>query len=181
MRANCSDGCAASTRVASRIERHGRYPDIIEFLALMVERGGSDLHLCAGSQPMIRLHGDLIPASDKVMDAETCRELIFSVFTENQRARFEETWELDFALMVNGLGRFRCQCSLQPRFVSRRPSAIFPMRFPSIDDLVLPPDREEALHAGAGIGPGDGNHRLWEKRQRWLRWWRRSIREPLRV
>ena len=46
-------------------------PDIIEFLALVVERGGSDLHLCAGSQAMIRLHGDLVPASDQVLDAET--------------------------------------------------------------------------------------------------------------
>ena len=82
-------------------------PDIIEYLALTVERGGSDLHLCAGSQPMIRLHGDLVPATDQVMDAETCRELIYSIFTENQRARFEENLELDFALMITDLGRFR--------------------------------------------------------------------------
>src|SRR5271168_1060840 len=81
--------------------------DILQFLALTVERGGSDLHLCADSPPMMRLHGDLVPLSDMVFDKETCRELIYSIFTENQRARFEETLELDFALMVTGLGRFR--------------------------------------------------------------------------
>jgi len=113
-------------------------PDIIEFLALTVERGGSDLHLCAGSQPMVRLHGDLIPASDTVMDAETVRELIYSIFTENQRARFEETWELDFALMVKGLGRFRSNAHYSRGSVEATFRHI-PDTIPSIDALGLPP------------------------------------------
>jgi len=113
-------------------------PDIIEFLALTVERGGSDLHLCAGSQAMIRLHGDLVPASDQVLDAETVRELIYSIFTENQRARFEETWELDFALMVSGLGRFRSNAHYSRGAVEATFRHI-PDTIPSIDDLGLPP------------------------------------------
>jgi twitching motility protein PilT len=113
-------------------------PDIIEFLALTVERGGSDLHLCAGSQPMVRLHGDLVPASDKVLDAETCRELIYSIFTENQRARFEETWELDFAVMINGLGRFRANAHYSRGSVEAAFRHI-PDHIPSIDTLGLPP------------------------------------------
>jgi len=113
-------------------------PDIIEYLALAVERGGSDLHLCAGSQPMARLHGDLVPVSDQVLDAETCRELIYSVFTENQRARFEETWELDFALVVKGLGRFRSNAHYSRGAVEAAFRHI-PDTIPSIDDLGLPP------------------------------------------
>jgi twitching motility protein PilT len=113
-------------------------PDIIEFLALTVERGGSDLHLCVGSQPMVRLHGDLVAVSDKVLDAETCRELIYSIFTENQRARFEETWELDFALMVKGLGRFRSNAHYSRGAVEATFRHI-PDAIPSIDDLGLPP------------------------------------------
>src|SRR5476651_1973459 len=113
-------------------------PDVIEFLALTVERGGSDLHLCAGSAPMIRLHGDLIPASDTILDMETCRELIYSIFTENQRARFEETWELDFALMVKGLGRFRANAHYSRGAVEATFRHI-PDNIPSIDDLGLPP------------------------------------------
>ncbi|HEV3273094.1 MAG TPA: type IV pilus twitching motility protein PilT [Candidatus Methylacidiphilales bacterium] len=113
-------------------------PDIIEFLAITVERGGSDLHLCVGSQPMVRLHGDLVPVSDKVLNAETCRELIYSIFTENQRARFEETWELDFALMVKGLGRFRSNAYYSRGAVEATFRHI-PDTIPSIDDLGLPP------------------------------------------
>ena len=113
-------------------------PDIIEYLTLTVERGGSDLHLCAGSQPMARLHGVLVPVSDDVLDAETCRELIYSIFTENQRARFEETWELDFALMVKGLGRFRSNAHYSRGAVEAAFRHI-PDTIPSIDDLGLPP------------------------------------------
>ena len=112
--------------------------DIIEFLAFTVERGGSDLHLCVGSQPMMRLHGDLVPVSDKVLDTETCRELIYSIFTENQRARFEETWELDFAVMVKGLGRFRSNAHYSRGAVEATFRHI-PDAIPSIDDLGLPP------------------------------------------
>jgi twitching motility protein PilT len=112
-------------------------PDIIEYLALVVERGASDLHLCAGSQPMARLHGVLVPVSDQVLDAETCRELIYSIFTENQRARFEETWELDFALMVKGLGRFRSNAHYSRSAVEATFRHI-PDTIPSIGDLGLP-------------------------------------------
>jgi twitching motility protein PilT len=113
-------------------------PDIIEFLAVVVERGGSDLHLCADSQPMVRMHGDLLPISDTIIDKETCRELIYSIFTENQRARFEETWELDFALMIKGLGRFRANAHYSRGAVEAAFRHI-PDAIPSIDDLGLPP------------------------------------------
>jgi twitching motility protein PilT len=112
-------------------------PDIIEFLALTVERGGSDLHICANSQPMIRLHGDLVPVTDRVLDTEECRELIYSIFTENQRARFEETWELDFALMIKDLGRFRSNAHYSRGAVEATFRHI-PDKVPSIDELGLP-------------------------------------------
>lgn len=112
--------------------------DIIQFLALTVERGGSDLHLCANSQPMMRLHGNLVPLSDEILSAEMCRELIYSIFTENQRARFEETLELDFALMVEKLGRFRANAHYS-RGAVEATFRYIPDSIPSIDRLGLPP------------------------------------------
>jgi len=112
--------------------------DIIQLLALVVERGGSDLHLCSNSQPMVRLHGDLVPLAETVLDADGCRDLIYSIFTENQRARFEETLELDFALMVTNLGRFRCNAHYSRGTVEATFRHI-PDNIPSIDTLGLPP------------------------------------------
>lgn len=112
--------------------------DIIQFLALTVERGGSDLHLCADSQPMMRLHGDLVPLAELIFTAEVCRELVYSVFTENQRARFEETLELDFALKVDKLGRFRANAHYSRGCVEATFRHI-PDTIPSLDVLHLPP------------------------------------------
>ena len=112
--------------------------DIIQFLALTVERGGSDLHLCANSQPMARIHGDLLPLSETVFDAEICRELIYSIFSENQRARFEETLELDFALMIDRLGRFRANAHYSRGAVEATFRHI-PDLVPPLDTLGLPP------------------------------------------
>jgi twitching motility protein PilT len=81
--------------------------DLIRFLAETVRRGASDLHLCGNSAPMIRLHGILIPLDNIILSPEACREAIYGIFTEGQRSNFEENWELDFALVIKGLGRFR--------------------------------------------------------------------------
>jgi len=112
--------------------------DIVQFLAQTVERGGSDLHLCANSQPMVRIHGDLIPLAETMLDADTCRELIYSIFTESQRARFEETQELDFALMIEHLGRFRANAHYS-RGVVEATFRHIRDEIPSIDTLGLPP------------------------------------------
>jgi twitching motility protein PilT len=112
--------------------------DIIQFLSATVQNGASDLHLCAGSAPMMRLHGVLSPLADVILDAETCRDLIYGIFTENQRARFEENWELDFALVVKGLGRFRSNAHYS-RGVVEATFRHIPETIPSLDSLGLPP------------------------------------------
>ncbi len=124
--------------------------DIIQYLALTIQHEGSDLHLCVGSQPMARVHGNLVPLSDTVLDAETCREMIYSIFTENQRARFEETLELDFALMVNNLGRFRGNANYSRGMVEATFRYIRD-QIPTLDSLGLPPIVKQLCTLEQGI------------------------------
>ncbi len=84
-----------------------RTHDLIEYLFMVIERGGSDLHISANSPPMGRFSGVLEPVNDEVLDVADLRELIFGVLKENQRAELEQKWELDFAIQVENLGRFR--------------------------------------------------------------------------
>jgi twitching motility protein PilT len=112
--------------------------DIVELLGQTVVRGASDLHLCAGSPPMVRIYGDLAPIGVEVLDTESCRELIYSIFTENQRARFEETWELDFAVVVEGQGRFRGNAHYSRGAVEATFRHI-PNVIPPLESLGLPP------------------------------------------
>lgn len=81
--------------------------DLIEYLAMVIEREGSDLHLSSGAPPMARIHGVLQPLTDELMDSNDTRELILNVLKESQRAKLEHEWELDFAVQVENLGRFR--------------------------------------------------------------------------
>ena len=84
-----------------------RTHDLIEYLFMVIEQGGSDLHLSANSPPMARVHGLLQPLTEDVLDVADLRELIFGVLKESQRAELEQAWELDFAIQVENLGRFR--------------------------------------------------------------------------
>lgn len=81
--------------------------DITEYLRETVARGGSDLHLCAGAPACVRINGMILRLDEEILDPETARGLILDTLTESQRAILEQEWELDYALHVEGVGRFR--------------------------------------------------------------------------
>ncbi len=81
--------------------------DLVTLLSQAVSQGGSDLHISVDAPPMARVHGRLVPLADRALTVDFCRDLVIGILTESQRARLEEEWELDFALQVEGLGRFR--------------------------------------------------------------------------
>ena len=82
-------------------------PDIVDLLRDAVRSGASDVHLCCGLPPAMRVRGDIVSCSDRVLDRRECREVILGILTDSQRARLERDLELDFGLQVDGTGRFR--------------------------------------------------------------------------
>ncbi|OYW78155.1 MAG: hypothetical protein B7Z37_00505 [Verrucomicrobia bacterium 12-59-8] len=81
--------------------------DLIEYLTMVKGQGGSDLHLSVGAAPTVRIFGQLQPLTDEILDIGDVRDLVFGVLKETQRAKLEQDWELDFAIQVENLGRFR--------------------------------------------------------------------------
>jgi twitching motility protein PilT len=81
--------------------------DLIDFLVLAAEKGASDLHLTAGAPPMMRVAGVIQPLTEETLSAEDTRKLVVDALKEAQRAKLENDWQLDFALQVDDLGRFR--------------------------------------------------------------------------
>lgn len=81
--------------------------DLVDLLTLTRQLGGSDLHLSIGAPPVARIDGVLTPLSDAPVEAKRCRELVLAVLTESERSRLEKDWELDFAIQVREIGRFR--------------------------------------------------------------------------
>lgn len=106
-------------------------------LKMMVEKNASDLHLKAGSPPMLRIDGELEPAIPQVLPPNAIRKIIESMITEQQKAKLVAERELDFAYSVPGLARFRCNAYFQ-RNSWALAVRIIPSRPFSIDELGLP-------------------------------------------
>jgi twitching motility protein PilT len=81
--------------------------DITEYLQQTVALGGSDLHLSAWAPACVRVNGSIIPLDQDLLDPATVRDLILDTLSESQRATLEEELELDYALQIEGVGRFR--------------------------------------------------------------------------
>jgi twitching motility protein PilT len=90
----------------------------LDYLKILVERKGSDLHLTAGLHAAIRVNGTLVPLEEhERLNPQLAKDLIFSILTEEQIRSFESDpqnrMELDFGYGVQGLGRFRCNVHRQ--------------------------------------------------------------------
>jgi twitching motility protein PilT len=79
-----------------------------DLLRTTVEMNASDLHVTANTPPQVRVHGDLQRLPMPELTPSDTKQLVYSVLTDAQKKRFEETQELDFSFGVRGLARFRC-------------------------------------------------------------------------
>jgi len=84
-----------------------RKNDLIDFLVLANQQGASDLHLTAGAPAMIRVAGVVQPLTEEALSPEDTRRLVIDILKEGQRAKLENDWQIDFALQVGDLGRYR--------------------------------------------------------------------------
>ena len=105
---------------------------------MAVERGASDLHLKVGSFPMLRLRGQLTPASeDHRLDHDEMVAIADVVLPAGARDTFKDNHEVDLAYSVAGLGRFRCN-TFQQRGTIGIVFRVIPMDVLTIDQLLLP-------------------------------------------
>jgi twitching motility protein PilT len=79
-----------------------------ELLKKTVEMNGSDLHLTTDTPPQVRVHGELERLNEPVLTPSETKALVYSVLTDTQKKRFEESNELDFSFGIRGMARFRC-------------------------------------------------------------------------
>ena len=81
--------------------------DLLELLRKTVRDGASDLHLTVGARPSYRLHGHIVPLEYPLLDAATLRGMLDGQMNPEQRRRFDENHDLDFAIEFENLARFR--------------------------------------------------------------------------
>src|SRR5262249_12124701 len=107
-------------------------------LEKMIAARASDLHLKAGTPPVVRVDGVLYTLDEPAPTSQALREVYQKMLNEEQRAHVATHHKTDFAFGVSGLARFRANIFMQrgtPALALRH----VPVEVPSIEDLGLPP------------------------------------------
>jgi twitching motility protein PilT len=108
-----------------------------ELLKTTVEKSASDLHIATDTPPQVRVHGELERLDMPALTPAETKQLVYSVLTDSQKKRFEESNELDFSFGIKGLARFRCNVFVQRGAVGAV-YRLIPEKVPVFADLGLP-------------------------------------------
>ena len=112
--------------------------DIVDLLLLARERRASDLHLAPGMPPALRLQGRLVALEAPPLEPDETHRMLYDILTDEQKARFEATSDLDFAIELSRAGRFRVNAFVQ-RLGVAMVLRLIPSAVLTLDELGMPP------------------------------------------
>lgn len=124
--------------------------DIMQLLAFATKESASDVHISSGEPPMIRIHGDMRKIDMPPLMREDVHTVLYNILNDQQRKAYEEHYELDFAIAITGVGRFRVNAFLQ----NRGESIVFrtiPEKIPLLEQLNMPPIVAELTKKEKGL------------------------------
>jgi twitching motility protein PilT len=124
--------------------------DFADVLLEVLRLKASDLHLTAGSPPMVREKGRLRALDYPALTPQQTREIIYSILTNDQRKKLENDWQIDFAYSIPGQGRFRVNAYFQRASLGAA-FRLIPNEMPMLDDLGLPPVLREFTNKPRGF------------------------------
>lgn len=124
--------------------------DIKPVLKFMVDKGGSDLFFSTGAPINIEIEGKTLPVNAQVMAPGMIKEIAYSLMSAEQTREFEETLEMNFALSLEGIGRFRVNVFRQRGEVSMVIRYIKGV-IPSFETLGLPPVLKDIIMRQRGL------------------------------
>ena len=129
---------------------HGEELHVNQLLDEVLALRGSDLHLTAGTHPVVRVHGEMRPLTDfPVLNGSQIRQMVYSIVTQKQREKFENELELDTSYTLPGKSRFRMNLFLQRDSVGCV-MRVIPYEIADFDKLGIPP----AVKAWANLPRG---------------------------
>ncbi|QDS04900.1 type IV pilus twitching motility protein PilT [Campylobacter fetus] len=125
--------------------------NIETLLKTVMHNKASDLHLVGRSEPQIRIDGSLRPLEGKVLDGSDIENLCYTILTDAQKSELEESKDLDFALELPGIGRFRGNCYYTMNGSLAAAFRMIPLNIPSLDDLNAPAIFKELVKKEKGL------------------------------
>lgn len=120
------------------------------YLKMMSHKKASDLFITVGMPVSMKVHGRVVPISQSPLTPAQARDLVLGIMTPSQKEEFERTHECNFAIGVQGLGRFRVSSFYQRNHVGMVLRRI-ETKIPTIESLNLPPILKNLAMTKRGI------------------------------
>jgi twitching motility protein PilT len=121
-----------------------------QFLRVIVQQGGSDLHIGEGQPPKMRKHGDVAPIREKPLLRDETMSMLGEICGDQNWKIFEERGDLDFAYEMDTASRFRCNYLKQTHGYG----AVFrliPTKIATLEQLGIPLVAKEFAHLRGGL------------------------------
>ena len=125
-------------------------PAIDTLLRLMLDKGGSDLHLTVGLPPKARISGNLVPIGDTPLTTEKMSVLLEEICPPARWKQFLETKDLDLAHEITDVARFRGNY-LYNHWGQAAVFRQIPSKILSFDELKLPPALKKLCQLNEGL------------------------------
>jgi twitching motility protein PilT len=125
-------------------------PKLDKILLEMVKQDASDLFISAGSPPVFKIHGEMVPSNGKPLSHELCGQLLFELLDEEQKTHFKKNRDLDFAYEIPQAARFRGNLFMQRKGIS----GVFryiPTRIKTLENLGLPDAVKKLARSNRGL------------------------------
>lgn len=120
------------------------------YLQGMVDCGASDLFITVGFPVSVKVNGKMTPLDDQPLSADMSLALVESLMSEKQRAEFEQTKECNFAVALDGIGRFRCSAFWQRDLAGMVIRRIV-TQIPKVEELGLPQVLKDIIMSKRGL------------------------------
>jgi twitching motility protein PilU len=133
---------------------------ITEWLEILAKKEGSDLYLSTGAPPCAKFQGQLRPVGSEILKPGEIRDIANEIMDETQREEFERELEMNLAVGLSGIGRFRINIFIQRNEVGIVARNIV-TTIPHWQDLNLPEVLLETVMSKRGLilfvgGTGSG-------------------------
>lgn len=125
--------------------------DIETLLKTVVFNKASDLHLVSRSAPQIKIDGKLRPLAMDPLTGHDIEHICYAMITDAQKSELEENKELDFAIELPNIGRFRGNYYYTTNGDLAAAFRIIPIDIPSLDDLKAPNIFKEVVKREKGL------------------------------
>lgn len=112
--------------------------DVIPFFKLMVDRGASDLFFSVGAPPNMKIEGLTEPVGQVPLKSQQMMDIAKSIMSDAQQREFEATMELNMAISMEGIGRYRINLFRQRGEIAMVIRYI-KGKIPTLANLHLPP------------------------------------------